>query len=242
MYIYTHSSSPEAGFTLLCLRDYGTIILQAQQDQNTQNQHHLYWFLSWSLSYNISEINTFQKPFVPPEYSKERDCWVLLTCSLSHLAVHTHVSKEAPLGNQYTNPDRHTGCCFCKMPLFHQPNSNKLLKSSGIYQQLVMSSGLSSYFRSSLCSHIRKTLGRLSFTTMGEVHTSASKASESIWAANREKAPRANKEREDLLHCFQMKQVNQNITDLSTNVPEKISLSYISGRALGKLCFCPQLS
>lgn len=83
------------------------------------------------------------------------------------------MSKEEPPGNQDTNLDGHTGCCFCKMPLFHQSNSNKLLKSSGIYKQLVMSSGLSSYFRSSLCSHI-KTLGRLSFAAMGEVKASAS--------------------------------------------------------------------
>lgn len=160
--------------------------------------------------------------------------------ALSHLAIHTHVSKETSLGNQYTNPDRHTGCYFCEMPLFHQPNSNKLLKSSGIYQQLVMSSGLRSYFRSSLCFHIRKTLGRLSFAAVREVHTSASKAY--VWkhlgSKQGKSTPCKQGKRREVSNEKGKSKYNRSFH----RCKRKNSLSYICGWALGKLCFCPQLS
>lgn len=55
---------------------------------------------------------------MPPEYSKECECWSLSMCSLSHLTRHTYISKEAPSGNQDINLHQHTDAAFAKYHSF----------------------------------------------------------------------------------------------------------------------------
>lgn len=114
---------------------------------------------------------------MPPEYSKECECWALSMFSLSHLTRHTHRSKEAPSGNQDMNLQHTVYAAFAK---YHYFSSQTLTNS---WSPLGSISSLwrlwaESYFRSSLCSCI-KTLERLSFAARGEVQTSAS--SVDIW-------------------------------------------------------------
>lgn len=172
--IYIHISSPGVGFTL-----YASEIMVGSSSKLSRIKTHrtnitsIDFYLGLFLTIFHKSI-LLRNPLCPLNIAKNVPIESFWHALFPILTIHTHVPKDAPSGNQDANLDGHTGCCFCKMTVFHQPNSNKLLKSSGMYQQLVMSSVLSSYFRSSLCSHI-KTLGRLGFAATGELQTLASK-------------------------------------------------------------------
>lgn len=138
--IYIHSSSPGAGFTL----DASEIMVGSSSKLSRIKTHRtnitsIDFYLGLFLAIFHKSI-LLRKPLCSLNIAKNVTVESFQR-ALFPISPDTPTYLEASSGNQDANLHQHTACCLCKIPLFHQPNSNKLLKSSGICQQLVMSMG-----------------------------------------------------------------------------------------------------